>query len=40
VYLNLESGSLPIATALSVVLIVFSLIVVAAVRITAERAAP
>jgi molybdate transport system permease protein len=37
VYLNLESGSLPIATALSIVLIVFSLIVVAAVRLTAER---
>lgn len=32
VYLNLESGSLPVATALSVVLIAFSLVVVVAVR--------
>ncbi len=38
VYLNLESGTLPVATALSVVLIAFSLIVVAAVRVTSERA--
>ncbi len=37
VYLNLESGTLPVATALSVVLIAFSLIVVVAVRLTADR---
>jgi molybdate transport system permease protein len=37
VYLNLESGSLPIAIVLSVILIAFSLIVVLAVRATAER---
>lgn len=37
VYLNLESGQLPIAVVLSAVLIVFSLIVVLAVRATAER---
>lgn len=40
VYLNLESGDLPVATTLSIVLVVFSLIVVAAVRLTAEREAP
>ena len=39
VYLNLESGDLPIATALSIVLVAFSLFVVAAVRLTAEREA-
>jgi molybdate transport system permease protein len=37
VYLNLESGNLPIAIVLSVILIVFSLVVVLAVRATAER---
>ena len=37
VYLNLESGNLPIAVVLSAILIVFSLIVVVAVRATAER---
>jgi molybdate transport system permease protein len=37
VYLNLESGNLPVAVVLSVILIVFSLIVVLAVRATAER---
>lgn len=37
VYLNLESGQLPIAVVLSVILIVFSSIVVIAVRATAER---
>lgn len=37
VYLNLESGNLPIAVVLSAILIVFSLIVVLAVRATAER---
>ena len=37
VYLNLESGQLPIAVVLSVILILFSLIVVLAVRATAER---
>lgn len=36
VYLNLESGNLPVATALSVILIAFSLVVVVAVR-SAER---
>ncbi len=40
VYLNLESGNVPLATALSVVLIAFSLIVVAAVRIVADRTPP
>lgn len=39
VYLNLESDDLPIATALSIVLVAFSLFVVAAVRLTAEREA-
>jgi molybdate transport system permease protein len=37
VYLNLETGDVPVAVALSVVLIAFSLIVVLAVRATAER---
>jgi molybdate transport system permease protein len=37
VYLNLESGQLPIAVVLSVILILFSLVVVLAVRATAER---
>jgi molybdate transport system permease protein len=36
VYLNLESGNLEVATALSIVLVVFSLLVVVAVRLTAE----
>jgi len=39
VYLNLESGNLPIAVVLSVILILFSLIVVVAVHTTAERRA-
>jgi molybdate transport system permease protein len=39
VYLNLETGSIPIAVALSVILIAFSLIVVLAVRATVGRAA-
>ncbi len=39
VYLNLESGNVQVATALSIVLVAFSLIVVAAVRVTAEREA-
>jgi molybdate transport system permease protein len=37
VYLNLESGNVPIAVVLSVILIVVSLIVVIAVRAMAER---
>jgi molybdate transport system permease protein len=37
VYLNLESGNLPIAVVLSVILILFSLIVVVAVHATAQR---
>lgn len=37
VYLNLESGNLPIATSLSVVLLAFSLIVVIAVRAIERR---
>jgi molybdate transport system permease protein len=37
VYLNLESGNLPVAVVLSVILILFSLIVVVAVQTTAER---
>lgn len=37
VYLNLESGNLPVAVALSVILILFSLIVVLAVHVTARR---
>lgn len=37
VYLNLESGNLPVAVVLSVILILFSLIIVVAVQTTAER---
>jgi molybdate transport system permease protein len=37
VYLNLESGNLPVAVVLSVILILFSLIVVVAVHATAQR---
>jgi molybdate transport system permease protein len=37
VYLNLESGNLPIAVVLSVILVLFSLFVVIAVRAMAER---
>jgi molybdate transport system permease protein len=37
VYLNLESGNLPIAVVLSVILILFSLLVVVTVHATAER---
>jgi len=37
VYLNLESGNLPVAIVLSVILILFSLIVVVAVHATAQR---
>ncbi len=37
VYLNLESGNVPVAVVLSTILIVFSLIVVVAVRATADR---
>jgi molybdate transport system permease protein len=37
VYLNLESGNVPIAVVLSVILILFSLVVVVAVHTTAER---
>jgi molybdate transport system permease protein len=37
VYLNLESGNLPVAVVLSVILILFSLIVVVAVHATADR---
>lgn len=39
VYLNLESGNLPVAVALSVILILFSLVVVLAVHITSARRA-
>jgi molybdate transport system permease protein len=39
VYLNLESGNLPVAVVLSVILILFSLCVVIAVRAAAERGA-
>ena len=38
VYLNLESGNLPVAVVLSVILILFSLIVVVAVHVTADAA--
>jgi molybdate transport system permease protein len=37
VYLNLESGNLPVAVVLSVILILFSLIVVVTVHATADR---
>ncbi len=37
VYLNLESGNLPVAVVLSVILILFSLVVVVAVQASAER---
>jgi ABC-type sulfate transport system permease component len=37
VYLNLESGNLPVAVVLSVILILFSLIVVVTVHATAQR---
>ncbi|HEV8023212.1 MAG TPA: ABC transporter permease [Candidatus Lustribacter sp.] len=37
VYLNLESGNLPVAVALSVILILFSLVVVLAVHVTSAR---
>jgi molybdate transport system permease protein len=40
VYLNLESGNLPVAVTLSAILVVFSLLVVIAVRAFAERGAP
>ena len=39
VYLNLESGNLPVAVALSVILILFSLVVVLAVHVTSARRA-
>lgn len=38
VYLNLESGNLPVAVALSIVLILFSLLVIGGVLVTARRA--